>query len=67
MKSYTHFTTDWELFLIIRCDIIEQAIFVESKIKRMKSRKYIENLKKYPELVDKILKEYYDFQFPSIC
>jgi hypothetical protein len=39
---------------------INQAVFVETRIKRMKSRKYIENLKKYPALVDKILKEFLD-------
>jgi putative endonuclease len=55
-KSYTFCASDWILFLIIPCSRIEQAIFIESKIKRMKSRKYIENLKKYPEIVDKILK-----------
>jgi putative endonuclease len=57
-KSYTHCASDWELFLAIQCLTIEQAIYVESKIKHMKSRVYIENLRKYPEITDKILKEY---------
>jgi putative endonuclease len=57
-KSYTHCATDWKLFLLIPCTMIGQAVYIESKIKRMKSRKYIENLKKYPEIVEKILKEY---------
>ena len=51
--------SDWELFLLIPCETIEQAVFIESRIKRMKSRKYIENLKKYPEMVEKILKEFH--------
>jgi len=34
------------------------AIFIESRIKKMKSRQFIENLKKYPELIDRILKEF---------
>jgi len=55
-RTYTRKTSDWELFLLIPCETITQAILVESKIKRMKSRKYIENLKKYPEMVEKILK-----------
>ena len=57
-KSFTSKESDWDLFLIIPCDTIEHAVFVESKIKKMKSRKYIENLKKYPEMIEKILKEF---------
>ena len=44
-KSYSFKASDWEIFLLIPCDNIEQAIFLESKIKRMKSRKYNENLR----------------------
>jgi putative endonuclease len=58
-SSYTYKASDWDLFLLIPCDTIEQAVFMELKIKRMKSRKYIENLKKYPEIIEKNLKEYY--------
>jgi putative endonuclease len=54
-KSYTYKASDWDIFLIIPCDTMEQAVFIESKIKKMKSRKYIENLKKYPEMIDRIL------------
>jgi len=54
-RTYTRKASDWELFLLIPCKTITQAILVESKIKRMKSRKYIENLKRYPEMVEKIL------------
>jgi putative endonuclease len=57
-KSYSFKATDWEIYLIIRCETIEQAVYVESRIKRMKSRKFIEDLRRYPELVEKILKEY---------
>ena len=56
-KSYTHISSDWQLYLVITCETITQAILIESKIKKMKSRKYIENLKKYPEMIEKILKE----------
>jgi len=58
-KSFTYKASDWKLFLIIPCETIEQAVFVETRIKRMKSRKYIENLKKYPEIIEKILKEFH--------
>jgi putative endonuclease len=54
-KSYTHKATDWELFLLIPCKSIRQAVNIELKIKKMKSRIYIENLKEYPEIVEKIL------------
>jgi putative endonuclease len=57
-KSYTHKASDWEVFLIIPCETIEQAVFIEARIKKMKSRKYIEDLKKYPEMVEKIQKEF---------
>jgi len=55
-RSFTRKASDWELFLIIPCETITQALFIESKIKKMKSRKYIENLKKYPEILDNLLK-----------
>jgi putative endonuclease len=37
---------------------VKQAVFMELKIKKMKSRKYIENLKRYPEMIKKIQKKY---------
>jgi putative endonuclease len=58
-RTYTSKVSDWILFLLIPCESIEQACFIEAKIKKMKSRKYYENLKKYPELIDKILGEQY--------
>ena len=57
-KSYTNRTNDWEIYLLISCKTIEQAVYMESRIKKMKSSKYIENLKKYPEMVEKIMKDY---------
>ncbi|TAL77335.1 MAG: GIY-YIG nuclease family protein [Bacteroidetes bacterium] len=57
-KSYAYKASDWIIFLLISCETIKQAVFVESRIKRMKSRKYIENLKKYPEMIEKLLKKF---------
>ena len=54
-KTYTYKADDWKIFMIIPCESINQAMYVESKIKKMKSRKYIDNLKIYPQLVNKIL------------
>jgi len=33
-KSYTSRSSDWELYLVIPCRTIEQAIFIESRIKK---------------------------------
>ena len=54
-KSFTMKSNDWEIYLTFPCKTIEKAIAIENKIKRMKSRKYIENLKKYPELFERLL------------
>lgn len=56
-KSYTSFTDDWELFLKIDTNTYSHARRLELKIKKMKSRVYILNLKKYPELIEKIKSE----------
>jgi uncharacterized LabA/DUF88 family protein len=42
--------------LLIPCDSIREAVFIEAKIKKMKSRKYIEDLARYPEMIDKLKK-----------
>ena len=57
-KSFTSKTNDWSLFLRIDCDSRVQARKIESHIKRMKSRKYIENLKSYPEMISKLKEKY---------
>jgi len=58
-RFYTYKASDWEVFLVIPSKTIEQAVFVESRIKKMKSRKYIENLRKYPDIIERILKEFH--------
>jgi len=52
---FTAKADDWLLFLFIECVEYKQAIKIEKKIKSMKSSVYIENLKKYPEMVIKLL------------
>jgi putative endonuclease len=56
-KHFTDAAEDWDLFLKIPTQNFEHAIRLERKIKSMKSAKYLVNLKKYKELVDKILEE----------
>src|SRR5690606_3374333 len=57
-KTYSSFVSDWVLYLRIECVDINQAIKIEKHIKRMKSKVYIENLKKYPEMVESLLQKY---------
>ena len=52
---YTATAKDWELFLKIISQDYPHAIRLERHIKSMKSSKYIRNLKKYPELIEKIV------------
>ena len=44
-EAYTRFATDWELYLLIECSTVSQALCVEKHIKKMKSKVYIMNLK----------------------
>ena len=52
---FTATAEDWQLFLFIPANDYSMAIRIERKIKSMKSSKYIENLKKYPELLEKLV------------
>ena len=54
-NKFTASRDDWTIFLEIPCSTFKQAKAIEKHIKGMKSRKYIENLKKYPEMVVKLL------------
>ncbi|MBO7143723.1 MAG: GIY-YIG nuclease family protein [Salinivirgaceae bacterium] len=56
--SFTTRSVDWEIFLVLECQSRTQARLVESHIKKMKSKTYIQNLKKYPELQEKLLSRY---------
>lgn len=57
-NSYTSKTNDWKLFFSIECTSQKQALNIEKHIKRMKSRKYIQNLTIYPEISQKLLLQY---------
>ncbi|PPK96728.1 putative endonuclease [Nonlabens xylanidelens] len=56
-RKFTATAHDWEIKLTIQCDDYAHATRLEKKIKRMKSRTYIENLMKYEELRDKIVNQ----------
>ena len=54
-QSYgnNHFTAksdDWQLFDCVQCEPMLQALRLERHIKKMKDRKYLHNLKKYPQI-----------------
>ena len=56
--SYSTRANDWVLYYKVNCHSILQARQIESHIKRMKSRVYIENLLKYPEITNRLLVRY---------
>ena len=57
-NKYTSKGQPWEVFLKIECKDKSQAKNIEKHIKKMKSKKYIENLKKHPEISQKLLQKY---------
>lgn len=48
----------WVVFTTIQCQDKLQALKVEAHIKKMKSKVYIQNLKKHPEISQKLLTKY---------
>ena len=55
-SSYTTKTNDWELFHSITCKSRTQSLKIT--LKKMKSRKYLLDLKAYPEISDKLKTKY---------
>ncbi|MDX1603222.1 MAG: GIY-YIG nuclease family protein [Salinimicrobium sediminis] len=58
--KFTGKAGDWEIFLKFFCENKKQVLAIEKHIKSMKSKKYIENLKKYPEMIEKLKNRYSD-------
>jgi putative endonuclease len=56
--SFTVQVDDWQVFITIECKTRKQAVNIEAHIKRMKSKKYIQNLMKYTEIVEKLKRQY---------
>jgi putative endonuclease len=57
-RKFTANANDWTLFLKIDCQNKTQALAIEKHIKSMKSKTYVENLLKYPEITIKLLEKY---------
>ncbi|WP_422354071.1 GIY-YIG nuclease family protein [Roseivirga pacifica] len=57
-NSFTKVTDDWVLKLVLKCNDKTHAKRIESHIKSMKSKRYIENLLAYDEMRQKLLNRY---------
>ena len=56
--KFTAKANDWKLFFSIVCSSEKQARDIEKHIKSMKSKVYIQNLIKYPEITRRLLKKF---------
>ncbi len=54
-KSYTSQASDWQLYLSFKGEEYTHVRRMEMKIKSMKSHKYIENVKRYDDLQQKLI------------
>ena len=57
-KKYTAQAKDWLVHLQIECETNIQTRRIELHIKRMKSRKYLNDIAKYPEMISALLTKY---------
>lgn len=56
--AYTRKGIPWEMFFVIECKSFNQAKAIEIHIKKMKSTRYLQNLKRYPEISENLLLKY---------
>ena len=56
--SFTASAEDWELHFSVDGLEYQQARRIESHLKKMKSKAYIQNLKKYPEIMERLKVKY---------
>jgi putative endonuclease len=56
--SFTSNSDDWKLFLLVAELKYIQARSIEAHIKKMKSKKYIQNLAKYPDILARLKVRY---------
>ena len=57
-NAFTSKGKPWVIFFSFQCTSREQARKIETHIKNMKSKKYILNLKQYPEMIEKLLNKF---------
>ncbi|MGZ0015839.1 GIY-YIG nuclease family protein [Yeosuana sp. AK3] len=58
-SAYTKKASDWVIYHLIECNQRKQARKIETHIKKMKSKTYIQNLKKYFEMNEKLKNKYH--------
>lgn len=58
--KFTSRCDDWKIYWKLECGSIKQGLLIEKHIKKMKSKIYIQNLAKYPEISLKLLSKYID-------
>jgi len=56
--SFTTMAQDWEIYLSIDELEYQQARLIETHLKKMKSKTYIQNLTKYPEIIERLKAKY---------
>jgi putative endonuclease len=56
--SYTRKASDWELYFTLPCATRRQALKIEQHLKKMRSRKYLKNIREYPEISAGLIKKY---------
>ena len=59
--NFTQKANDWKLFHYIQCENFSQARKIELHIKKLKSKIYIHNLKKYSDIEKNLLIKYKSF------
>jgi putative endonuclease len=57
-KGITKRKIPWDYYFVMEVSNARIAGAIENHIKRMKSRRYIENLRKYPEIGKKLIEKY---------
>ncbi|MFH0866629.1 MAG: GIY-YIG nuclease family protein [Bacteroidota bacterium] len=57
-SKFTNIANDWKIFWSLECPTLFVAKKIEIHLKKMKSRKYLENLKCYAEIGQKLLQKY---------
>ena len=56
--KFTAKADDWKIIFEIKCENKLQGLAIEKHIKAMKSKVYIQNLRQYPEMTEKLLKKH---------
>jgi len=57
-QAFTRKANDWMIYLLLENLSYLQARNIEAHIKKMKSRRFLENLKKYPEMLNGLADKY---------